>query len=553
MGHTSDCDKMLDSLPDAIFVVDAEKRITAFNKAAEIITGYKRAETLNRACSDIFQSGICNDGCPMDDAQARDGVIHNRVKSILHKDGNRIPVTVSASAYVDNEGNFFGGVETIRCTRQLDTIVNSVADAIFTVDENMNVWTYNKAAEELTKIPYSEAVGRPCHEIFQSSVCKRGCPVREVMETGKPVINREVQIIDNKGNCKPASVSASVITDNEGRITGAVESIRDLSMVYTLKEEIQKKYSFENMISRSPGMQRLFEIVTDVAKSEATVLIHGESGTGKELFARAVHELSPRREGPLVIVNCGALPENLLEAEIFGVRKGAYTGAHEDRPGRLELADGGTFFLDEVGDLPLSLQVKMLRVLENREYQPVGGKETLNANVRFITATHRDLEEMVTGGTFRQDLFFRINIVTIDIPPLRDRREDIPLLIDIALKRFNALYIKRIKSVSADLLKMLISYDFPGNVRELLNLIEQAVILCKGDQISFDHIPINFMNRNFIETEPEKRTSKSPNAGFLVDVITRHKGNRLGAAEELGVSRTTLWRWIKQAGLEKIF
>jgi len=553
MGHKGECDIMMDSLPDGIFVVDEQMCITAFNRASEVLTGFSREEVLGQPCHEIFRSDICRESCPLKESRDFHDCIHNRIMSIIRKDGKRVPITISASALYDPKGKFIGGIETMRSRRHIDTIVNSVADGIFTVDEQMNIWTYNKAAEELTGIPYSEAVGRPCHEIFHSSVCKNGCPVREAMETGQSVINREVQIIDNAGNCKPVSVSASIMTDDEGRITGAVESMRDLSLVYTLKEEIQKKYSFENMVSRNPAMHRLFEVVTDVAKSEATVFIHGESGTGKELFARAIHELSPRREGPLVVVNCGALPENLLEAEIFGVRKGAYTGAHEDRPGRLELCEGGTFFLDEVGDLPMSLQVKMLRVLENREYQPVGGRTPMKANVRFITATHRNLESMVAEGTFRQDLFFRINIVTLDIPPLRERREDIPLLLDMALQRFNALYNKRIKSVSADLLRMILSYNFPGNVRELLNLMEQAVILCKGDHVALEHVPESFMHRT-LNREPvsDKRISKAPNAGILADILNRHRGNRIAAAEALGVSRTTLWRWVKQAGLENM-
>ena len=552
MGHKNECDNMMDSLPDGIFVVDSEMHITAFNRAAEVLTGFSREEVLSRPCCEIFRSDTCYDGCPLQEAKDKGAAVHNRIMSIIHKDGSRVPITISASTLYDNKGKFNGGVETIRSRRQLDTIVNSVADGIFTVDNEMNIWTYNRAAEELTGVPYSEAVGRPCHEIFHSSVCKNGCPVKEAMETGSSVVNREIQIIDTNGNCKPVSVSASIMTDDEGRITGAVESMRDLSLVYTLKEEIQKKYSFENMVSRSASMHRLFDVVTDVAKSEATVFVHGESGTGKELFAQAIHELSPRREGPLVTVNCGALPENLLEAEIFGVRKGAYTGADEDRAGRLELCEGGTFFLDEVGDLPMSLQVKMLRVLENRDYQPVGGQTPMKADVRFITATHRNLEEMVAEGTFRQDLFFRINIVTLDIPPLRERREDIPLLIDMALQRFNALYNKRIKSVSADLLRLILTYDFPGNVRELLNLMEQAVILCKGDQVEIEHVPDNFMHRTVKEPISDKRSSKAPNTGLLAEVLTRHRGNRVGAAEELGVSRTTLWRWAKQAGLENI-
>jgi PAS domain S-box-containing protein len=545
-------DNVLDSIADGVFAVDAEMRITSFNQAAELLTGFSREEAMGRPCHEIFRSDACQTACPLQEARETGHPVINRIVAIHRKDGTRMPITISASLLIDKDGNFVGGVETIRNRRHINTILDSVADGIFTVDDQMNIWTYNKAAEELTGIPYSEAVGRPCYEVFRSSVCESGCPVREVMETRQSVINREVEITDSKNHRKPVSISASILEDESGNITGAVETMRDLSLVQTLKQEIQQKFSFKNLVSRNPVMRRLFDVMADIAASEATVFLHGESGTGKELFARAIHELSPRRDGPLVIVNCGALPENLLEAEIFGVRKGAYTGAHENRPGRLELCEGGTFFLDEVGDLPLSLQVKLLRVLENREFQPVGGRTPLKADVRFIAATHRNLEEMVAQGTFRQDLYFRINIVTLHIPPLRERREDIPLLLDLALQRFNTLYGKRIKSVSADLLRLVLNYDFPGNVRELLNLMEQAVILCKGEQIALEHVPESFMRRAGTEPASVSRTSRVPSAALLAEVLTRHRGDRIGAAEELGVSRTTLWRWVRQAGLENV-
>jgi transcriptional regulator with PAS, ATPase and Fis domain len=255
----------------------------------------------------------------------------------------------------------------------------------------------------------------------------------------------------------------------------------------------------------------------------------------------------------MVTVNCGALPESLLEAEIFGARKGAYTGSVEDRPGRLEQAQGGTFFLDEIGDLPLQLQVKLLRVLENYEYQPLGAKNPRKADVRFIVATHRNLEEMVELGTFRRDLYFRVNIVTINIPPLRERREDIPLLLDMALKRFNLTYAKKIRLFSPDVLKLFLNHDFPGNVRELLNLVEQAVILCKGGEIELSHLPEAFL-RHF-ETKQlvlPRRVSRSPRSAELMEVLNRHHGNRSTAAEELGIDRSTLWRWLKKAGLENV-
>jgi transcriptional regulator with PAS, ATPase and Fis domain len=339
------------------------------------------------------------------------------------------------------------------------------------------------------------------------------------------------------------------LRDAAGHPVGGVETFRDLSRIHALKREITGKYSFHDLLSRNPAMRRLFDILPDVAASNATVLLQGDSGTGKELFARALHDLSPRRDQPLVVVNCGALPEQLLEAEIFGSHKGAYTGSVEDRPGRLAQADGGTLFLDEIGDLPLSLQVKLLRVLENREYQPLGARRPLRANVRFVAATHRNLENMVHEGSFRQDLFFRLNVVQLAIPPLKERPEDIPLLLDLALDRFNKSYDKRIRGFSAEALTLLLNHPFPGNVRELLNLVERAVILGRSDTISPDLLP-PAMNQTLQQPPSGPEENRLPTAGQLASVLKKHDGNRSAAAKELGINRTTLWRWLKRFGLD---
>jgi transcriptional regulator with PAS, ATPase and Fis domain len=371
----------------------------------------------------------------------------------------------------------------------------------------------------------------------------------EPIATGQP-IQREVEITDRAGRKKLISVSCSTLYDCAGKVMGGIETVRDLTPISSMREELRDKYTFRSLVSRNPVMRRLFDVMEDVAASDATVFLHGESGTGKELFARAIHELSPRRNGPLVTVNCGALPETLLESEIFGVRKGAFTGATENRPGRLELCQGGTFFLDEVGDLPLPLQVKLLRVLENHEFQPLGARAPIKADVRFITATHRNLEEMVANGTFRQDLYFRINIVTLNIPPLRERLEDIPLLMDMALQRFNLSYNKKVRTIAPDVVKLLLHHSFPGNVRELLNLLEQSVILCKGNEIQLEHLPRSFIDNTAgaATTEP-RRSGRIPAADKISRVLAAHNGNRSDAAQELGVERTTLWRWMKRYGL----
>lgn len=543
---------IMDSVADGVFTVDNNMRITTYNQAAAEITGVSRDEAIGKPCRDVFRTEVCQTACPLREALLDGKPVLSREVYLRDLHGSRTPISVSASVLHDAQGNVIGGVETVRNLKNFSTILDSVADGVFTVDENMRIRSFNRAAEEITGYSHDEAIGRPCNEIFRSTACAFGCPVREAVETGESVLNREVEIFDRNNKKKPISVSASVLLDGNGRARGGVETMRDLSVLYSLKKELNQNFTFHDLVSRNPSMRRLFNVLEDIAVSEATVLLHGESGTGKELFARAIHDLSPRRKGPLVTVNCGALPENLLEAEIFGVRKGAYTGAVENRPGRLELCNGGTFFLDEIGDLPLLLQVKLLRVLENREFQPLGAKNPMKADVRFITATHRNLEEMVEEGTFRRDLYFRINIVKLSIPPLRERKEDIPLLLEIALTKFNASYGKKVHRVAPDVLKLLLNYDFLGNVRELLNIIEQAVILCKGNEIGLDLMPKELTGSADKGKVLRIRSSKAPEPAVLYEVISRHKGDKAGAAQELGVDRSTLWRWVKNAGVADV-
>ncbi|MBI5017899.1 MAG: sigma 54-interacting transcriptional regulator [Deltaproteobacteria bacterium] len=433
----------------------------------------------------------------------------------------------------------------------LATILDSVADGVFTVDCEMRVTSFNRAAEEITGFPRREALGQPCCEIFRTAVCFTQCPVREAIETGRSVPPREIDILDRSNREVPISVSAAALRDDTGALLGGVETFRDLSQVHALKREVEGKHSFRELVSRSPAMRRLFDVIPEVAASEATVLLQGESGTGKELFARALHDLSPRGRGPLVVVNCGALPESLLEVELFGAKRGAYTGAVEDRVGRLDRAKGGTLFLDEIGDLPLPLQVKLLRVLENREFQPLGSGKTRVADVRFLAATHRDLDAMVRAGTFRQDLFFRVNVVPLSIPPLRDRPEDVPLLLDMALDRFSRVSAKRIRGFSPGALRLLLAHPYPGNVRELLNLVERAVILCRGPEIRPEHLPPSVSERGSAALQgPARNVPAGPEA--VADALARHGGNRTRAARDLGVNRTTLWRWEKQRQAVKL-
>lgn len=428
-------------------------------------------------------------------------------------------------------------------------ILEALADGIYTVDRQLNITAFNSAIEKITGYRANDVVGKPCHDVMRSTICETDCPIRETLMTHKPVLNREMDILDRDGRKHHVAISASTVLDGRDKTVGAVAIIRDFSEFHPERIVARRKYNFHGMVSRNPAMRRLFEKLPDVASSEATVLIQGESGAGKELVAKALHELSARQKGPLVVVNCGALPEQLLEAEIFGAKRGAYTGAVENRPGRLEMAQGGTLFLDEIGDLPLPLQVKLLRVLENREFQPLGAKQPQTADVRFVTATHRNLEQMVQAGTFRQDLYFRVNVITLALPPLRERYDDLPLLIDMAVDRFNKQYGKHVRGFSPEALQKLIKYDFPGNIRELMNIVEQAVILCREGEVGLEHLSASILNPR--QLPPAARLShRRPDRDTLLELLKQFDGNRNLIAKELGIERTTLWRWMKKLDIQ---
>lgn len=553
MAHDFFSDVM-DNVTDALFTVNTGMTITSYNRAAELMTGVGRQSALGQKCYQVFKTTLCDDGCPVKEAIRTGQKVVTREIVMQDAQGSSMPVLLKAGLLYDSSGGLIGAVESMRCLRRLYSIIDSVADGLFTVDAKMQITNYSRAAEELTGVPHSQALGRRCCEIFKSSGCLSGCPLQEAMATGKPV-QREMEITDRNGTKRLVSAKASVLYDCSGNPIGGVETLRDLTPLSDIREEMRQKFSFRRILSRNNGMRKLFDVVEDVASSGATVLLQGESGTGKELFAHAIHDLSPRREKSLVTVNCGALPENLLESEIFGVRKGAFTGAVADRPGRLELCQGGTLFLDEIGDLPLALQVKLLRLLENKEFQPLGARHPIKADVRFVTATHRNLEDMVRQGTFRQDLFFRINIVTLHIPPLRERLDDIPLLVEMAIKRFNQLYDKSIRTVSPEVMQQFFCWPFDGNVRELLNIMEQAAILCRGTEICMEQMPLYFRKRER-STAPVRHVPKLHHTvdrkkidpGYIADLLHRHGGNRTSVAQELGIDRTTLWRWMHRSG-----
>ena len=428
-----------------------------------------------------------------------------------------------------------------------DIILDSIADGVFTVDKNWYITTYNKAAEEITGIPREKAIGQVCKDVLRANVCETDCALRYTMDTGRPIINKPVHIIDSEGRRKAITISTALLKDDKNRVIGGVETFRDMTVVEELRKQVQKKYTCEDIISRNHRIQELFNILPQVAGSDCAVLIEGQTGTGKELFARAIHNLSPRREKSFVAVNCSALPDTLLESELFGYKAGAFTDAKKDKPGRFALAEGGTLFLDEIGDVSPAVQVKLLRVLQEKTYEPVGAVSSEKADVRVIAASNKDLAELVDQGKFRSDLYYRINVVRLSLPPLKDRSEDIPLLIEHFIHRFNGIYNKDICCLSDEAMAVILSHDFPGNIRELENSIEHCFVLCQGNVIETRHLPSS-MKKSMTGEESDIRTFRTlrqMEALMIERALHRHKGNRTAAAKELGINASTLFRKLK--------
>lgn len=433
---------------------------------------------------------------------------------------------------------------------QTEIILNSVADGVFTVDLEWRVTSFNTAAEEITGVPAAEALGRQCCEVFRANVCETTCVLRHTLETGKPVINRPIAILRADGKEIPISVSTALLRDESGEIIGGVETFRDLSLVETLRKEINRQYRFGDIISKSPAMQKLLSILPEVAQSESTVLIQGESGTGKELICRALHNLSGRSKGPFVAVNCGALPDTLLESELFGHVAGAFTDAKRNRSGRFALAERGTLFLDEIGDISPALQVRLLRVLEERCYEPLGSSKTVKADVRIVTATNKDLAQLVDEGSFRKDLYYRINVVKLELPKLQERKEDIPLLADHFIAKLNKLKDKNVLGLSHEALATFMRHDWPGNIRELENAIEHAFILCRGGLIEPKCLPEHFQGHGCAIPDFQGMTLQDIERRAIWEALERNQWRRMATARELSIDKNTLRRKIKRLNIQ---
>ena len=430
----------------------------------------------------------------------------------------------------------------------LKLIFNSINEGVFTVSQNRNITSFNRAAERITGFKVSEAIGKHCFDIFRTEICDKRCPLKDTLEDHDSVEDVHLTIITRDGCELPISVTTEILKNDDGDVIGAVEFFRDVSEIELCRKRCDQVKVLSDIVSVNPAMQKIIQLLPNIAESECNVLIQGPSGSGKEVIAQAIHNLSPRKYGPYIKINCAALPATLLESELFGYSKGAFTDAKRDKPGQFCLANRGTLLLDEIVEMDISLQVKLLRVLNNGEFQPLGSTKTMHTDARIITATNADLETAIGQGRFREDLYFRINVVTIQVPPLKDRPEDIPLLVEHFMKLFKEKMHKPVKRISPAAIAVLRNYQFPGNVRELENAIEHAFVMCINEEILPEHLPLNIISRaEHISRRVQNEISEK---NLLEEALRRNRGNKSRAAAELGMHRATLYRKMRIHGID---
>ncbi len=562
-------------IPDGIAVIGKDLKVIVFNEAASRISGYDEDDIIGVDCEVLFRE--CTDDIKyISESLNSNRVFTNIAINIIDKKGTVKNVLASITPIV-KEGSVLSAVFVFRDTREmlslsdeleartlglidqknkLDAIFNSNIEGTFTIDNEWTITSFNSSAEKITGYKRSEAVGKKCWNIFNSSLCRNGCHMEQTIKKGKSMIGNELEIVHKSGKKIPIRVNSGILLNNKNENIGAVETFIDISEIKNLSLHLREFFKYENIVGRNKEIRQIFLVLESVSQTDSSVLITGESGTGKELAARAIHLNSSRRTGPFVAVNCSAFVETLIESELFGHEKGAFTGAIKTKIGKFELAQGGTLFLDEIGDLSNAVQTKLLRVLETREFERVGGNKIIKLDARIIAATNKNLSEEIAAGRFREDLFYRINVLNIHLPPLRERMDDFPLLVNHFIESFNKKFNKHIKQFSSSAYDILMEYNWPGNIRELENVIEHCFVLCSGDVIQINSLPKrlkessikNIVSNNSGSLKSFKETEKE----LILSILKKCNWNRTRAAKELNIDPSTLWRKMKKFNISTI-
>jgi PAS domain S-box-containing protein len=551
---------ILDELNIGAFIVGRNRRIEALNLSAQAMIGIRGNDAVGRDCREVFLGVPCLVSCPFKEAlEAKP--LEPLVRLPGEGDESYLVTRIATPVY-DAERQIVGCLTILQDhapiadlvnrihheERSLKIILDNLDVGIFTVDRGGVVTFFNTAAEKITGFHRQEVLGRPCAAIFRGSSNDELDLLKETIASDSPRSGIESRILTREGVALPIRATYLPLRNENGIAVGGLATFSDLTLVHQLKQAIEDRYSYHDMVQKSPQMQRIFENVRVVAKTDATVLIEGPTGAGKDFLAKVIHSVSRRSAKPLVKVNCAAIPDTLLESEMFGYVRGAFTGAIQDRIGRFQTADGGTIFLDEIGDLPLALQAKLLRVIEEKVFFRLGTSQTTKVDVRIISASNQRLERLVARKRFREDLYYRLNVFRIELPSLKDRPADIPLLIGHVLRRLSTSKGVSLPEISENAMQLLLNYSYPGNIRELENILEHALILCQESVLRRKHLPDYLRLRPPAAAGRQEKTalSDSSESARILAALRRHSGNRSLAARDLDMDRSTLWRKMKK-------
>ena len=566
-GNNILCDQwlnILDELNIGAFTVDIQRQISSMNQSAQALIGLRDTEAIGKDCREVFTGVPCLAECPFKGTglpstaepviqiQDEDQTTHlvTRMASPVFGPDHQV---VGCMTILQDHSPIADLIDRIHYEEQsLKIILDNLEIGIFTVDRSGHITFFNTEAEKISGYNRREILGKPCTAVFEGESAQEVCLLKDTIVDGISRNSGQGHMTARDGVTIPIRANYMALRNEKGTVVGGLTTFHDLTLVLQLKQAMKDRYTFHDLIGKSIEMHHVFEMVNVVASTDATTLIEGKTGTGKDLLAKVIHSASRRSDKPFVKVNCAAIPDNLLESEMFGYVKGAFTGADKDKSGRFQEADGGTIFLDEIGDLPLALQAKLLRVLEDKEFYRLGSRHTVKVNVRIISASNRNLENLVKKRLFREDLYYRLNVFRIVLPELKDRQVDLPILIGHILRRLCAARGARLPEVSEKVMEILLNYHYPGNVRELENILEHTLIICQERTLQPRHLPeYLLMHEAARKAAPLVRlkhldVSEEKEREILISLLQHHNWHRSKTAKALGMDRTTLWRKIKK-------